>query len=42
MLRVPIGPGSWEAFIPGGLVISLFVIRTGEEDRKLINDLADY
>lgn len=42
MLCVPIVLGSWWAFGPGGLIIILFVIRTGLEDRTLIKKLPGY
>ena len=42
MICAPIVPGSWWALVTGGLVISLFVIRTGVEDRTLMNNLPGY
>ena len=42
MICATIVIGSWSAIVPGGLVISLFVIRTGVEDRTLIINLPGY
>ncbi len=42
MICVPIVPGSWWALVTGGLVISLYVIRTVVGDRTLINNLPGY
>ena len=42
MICAPIVPGSLWALVSGGLVISYFVIRTGVEDRTLMNNLPGY
>jgi protein-S-isoprenylcysteine O-methyltransferase Ste14 len=41
-MALPMVLGSKWAFVPAGVVVLLFVIRTGLEDRTLRNELAGY
>lgn len=41
-LCIPLFLGSWWAFVPCGLIIVLFVVRTALEDRTLREELAGY
>lgn len=41
-LCTPLFLGSWWAFIPGGLIAVIFVIRTAQEDKTLHEELPGY
>jgi protein-S-isoprenylcysteine O-methyltransferase Ste14 len=41
-LCIPLFLGSWWAFIPCGLIVVIFIIRTALEDRTLQEELAGY
>ena len=42
MLSVPLALGSWWALLPAALIMIVFIVRTGLEDRTLMEELPGY
>jgi protein-S-isoprenylcysteine O-methyltransferase Ste14 len=42
MLSVPLALGSWWALLPAALIMIIFIVRTGLEDRTLMEELPGY